>query len=284
MSHSIFNQKQYFNIVKSYLSSQQLIWLCMLLGSSIFIGCVVAIWPGSLFDWIWFAVREGSFSFLLAVTPLSHVGFSWGVGKCSSSVFFAVTVLAVVLGSVGPREDPFAVEISIFPFTLIDAVIGVPCGSKTMRDKTSAVDITLILSSFFVDNSCLIFRVVIEDNGVGFIFVAEVFDDQITGGGLGFVVEVTFEWESVLGWVDFSLTFNFSVVEISFIDVAMSVGFKNSMSMGNSVEIPIVCVLFRFRYNSFSLLVAGLIPVTKIVHFLSFVFVDLPSLGKIGEI
>lgn len=284
MSHSIFNQKQYFNIVKSYLSSQQLIWLCMLLGSSIFTGCVVTIWPSSLFDQIGITVWEGSFSFLFAVTPLSHVGFSWGVSECSSSVFFAVIVLAIVLGSVGPGEDTFAVEISIFPLTLIDTIIGVPCGSKTMRDETSAVDIALILSSFFVDNSCLIFRVVIEDNGVGFIFVAEIFDDQITGRGLGFVVELTFEWESVLGWVNSSLTFNFSVVEISFIDVTMSVGFKDSMSMGNSVEISVVCVLFGFRYDSFSLLVTGLTPVTKIVHFLSFMFVDLPSLGKIGKI
>ena len=108
-------------------------------------------------------------------------------------MFFAVAVLAIVPGSVGPGEDTFAVEISIFPLTLIDAVIGVPCSSETVRDETSAVDIAFILSSFFVDNSCLIFRVVIEDDSVGLVFIAGVFDDQVTGGGLRFVVELAFE-------------------------------------------------------------------------------------------
>ena len=84
--------------------------------------------------------------------------------------------------------------------------------------------------------------------------------------------------------MDFSLAFNFSIVEISFINVTISVGLKDSMSMGDSVEITVICVLFGLRYDSFSLLVAGLIPVAEVVHILSFVFVDLPSLGKIGKI
>ena len=200
------------------------------------------------------------------------------------AVFLSMRILSFILWTISPSEDTFSMKVSIFPLPLVYWVIVISCNSYAMRYKSVAIDIAFILSSFFISNSRFVFGIVVKTDSVWLVVIIWIVNNQSTCGRLTILVESSFEREAVLCWVNFSLTFNSTMSEISLINVPVSLRFKDSMTMGKRVKVSKEGILIRRIDDTFSLLITSLIPISKIVEIFDLVFVGSSPLCKVGKI
>ncbi len=139
---------------------------------------------------------------------MTFIYFQWGISKYSVSLFLSIYIISIVIGFILPSKFPFCFKFSIFPWANVITSIWKCDLTKSIRDESINIYLSLILSSILISNPCFLLRISVKSHNIWIIWVSMVINSQSSCRWNRFFIENTLKFKQILMTHSLTVTLN----------------------------------------------------------------------------